>query len=78
MRFPIISPATRSVLLAIIFGMMAASFLHVQGIVDLSYGFARGGALEGALMALTGGLGGYAMLLAFRKLRDLANRAKKQ
>ena len=70
------SPATRSVLLAIICGMMAASVLHVRGIVDLSYGFSRGGVLEGALMALTGGLGGYAILLAFRKLRDLANRSK--
>ena len=72
------SPAIRSVLLAIIFGMMAASFLHVRGIVDLSFGFARGGLLEGASMALIGGLGGLAILLAFRKLRDLANLAKKQ
>ncbi len=72
------SPATRSVLLAIICGMMAASFLHERGIVDLSYGFSRGGLLEGALMALTGGVGGYAILLAFRKLRDLANHAKKR
>lgn len=72
------SPATRSVLLAIICGMMASSFLHVRGVVDLSYGFSRGGLLEGVLIALTGGLGGYAVLLAFRKLRDLANRAKKQ
>jgi len=72
------NPATRSVLLAIIFGMMAASFLHERGIVDLSYGFSRGGLLEGALMALTGGLGGYAILLAFRKLRDLAKHAKKR
>ncbi len=70
------NPATRSVLSAIICGMMAASFLHERGIVDLSYGFSRGGFLEGALMALTGGLGGYAILLAFRKLRDLANRSK--
>ncbi len=72
------NPATRSVLLAIICGMMAASFLHERGIVDLSYGFSRGSLGEGALMALTGGLGGYAILLAFRKLRDLANRAKKR
>lgn len=78
MRVPAISPATRSVLLAIICGMMAASYLHVRGIVDLSYGFSRGGFLEGALIALTGGLGGYAILLAFRKLRDLAKRARKQ
>ncbi len=70
------SPATRSVLLAIICGMMAASFLHVRGIVDLSYGFSRGGILEGALMALTGGLAGYAMLLVFRVLRGLTRRSK--
>ncbi len=70
------NPATRSVLLAIICGMMAASFLHVRGIVDLSYGFSRGGILEGALMALTGGVAGYALLLAFRILRGLVNRAK--
>ena len=70
------NPATRSVLLAVICGMMAASFLHVRGIVDLSYGFPRGGVTEGALMALTGGVAGYAILLAFRKLRNLANRAK--
>ncbi len=78
MRFPVISPATRSVLLAIIFGMMAAAFLHERGVVDLSYGFGRGGVVEGALMALSGGLAGYVLLLTFRKLRDLANRAKKQ
>ncbi len=78
MKFSTIGPAMRSVALAVICGMMASSFLHAQGIVDLSYGFAPGGFAEGALMALTGGLGGYAMLAAFRKLRDLANRAKGQ
>ena len=72
------NPATRSVLLAIICGMMASSFLHERGIVDLSYGFSKGGFLEGALIALTGGLGGYAILMAFRKLRDLANHARKR
>ena len=51
------SPATRSVLLAVVFGMMAASFLHERGIVDLSFGFSQGGILEGALTALIGGLG---------------------
>ena len=68
-------PATRSVLLAIIFGMMAASFLHDRGMVDLSYGFPQGGLPEGALMALTGGLGGLALLLVFRILRGLENRS---
>ncbi len=70
------SPALRSVLLAVIFGMMAAAFLNERGIVDLSYGFPRGGVMEGALMALTGGLGGYVLLFAFRMLRKLASRAK--
>ena len=68
--------ALRSVLLAVVFGMMAAAFLHERGVVDLSYGFASGGILEGALMALTGGLGGYAVLLAFRVLRGLTRRSK--
>ncbi len=70
------SPAIRSVLLAVVFGMMAAAFLHERGVVDLSYGFPSGGILEGALMALTGGVAGYAILLAFRILRGLVNRAK--
>lgn len=57
--------------------MMAATYLDSQGIVDLSYGFAEGGPIEGALMAITGALAGYAVLVAFRKLRDLAARGKK-
>lgn len=56
---------------------MAATYLDSQGIVDLSYGFAEGGPIEGALMAITGALAGYAVLVAFRKLRDLAARGKK-
>ncbi len=71
------SPKTRSVILAMIGGMMAAAYLDNQGIVDLSYGFPRGGFAEGALMAITGSLAGYAVLLAFRKLRDFATRNKK-
>ncbi len=70
------SPPIRSVLLAIVCGMMAAALAHERGMVDLGYGFPRGGFLEGALMALTGGLAGYAVLLVFRKLRALASRAK--
>ena len=57
--------------------MMAATYLDSQGIVDLSYGFAEGGLIEGALMAISGALAGYAMLVVFRKLRDLAARGKK-
>ncbi len=71
------SPAKRSVMLAIIGGMMAAAYLNSKGIVDLSYGFPRGGFAEGALMAITGSLAGYAVLLVFRKLRDFAARDRK-
>ena len=70
------SPTIRSVLLSVICGMMAAAFLHEQGVMDLSFGFASGGIGEGAFMALIGGLGGYAMLLIFRLIMGLANRAK--
>ena len=55
---------------------MAASYLHGQGVVDLSFGFPRGGLAEGALTAITGSVAGYAVLLAFRKLSDLATRRK--
>jgi hypothetical protein len=72
-----LNSAKRSVLLAAVGGMMAASYLHSQGIVDLSYGFAEGGLLEGALMAITGAVAGYVVLLVFRKLRDLTAREKK-
>ena len=68
--------AGRSVLLAIVGGMMAAAYLHSKGIVDLSHGFPRGGLTEGALIAIAGGAAGYAILLAFRKLRDFAARDK--
>ena len=55
---------------------MAASYLDSEGIVDLSYGFPRGGLAEGALIAITGALAGYGILLAFRKLRDFTTRDK--
>ncbi len=70
------SPARRSVVLAVIGGMMAAAYLDSEGIVDLSYGFPRGGFAEGALIAMTGAVAGYLVLLAFRKLRDFATRDK--
>ncbi len=69
-------PARRSVMVAIIGGMMAAAYLHSQGVVDLGYGFPRGGFAEGALMAITGAVAGYAVLLVFRRLRDFATRGK--
>ncbi len=71
-----LSPARRSVVLSMIGGMMAASYLDGEGIVDLSYGFPRGGLAEGALIAITGDVAGYVVLLAFRKLRDFATRDK--
>ncbi len=71
------SPKTRSVILAMIGGMMAAAYLDGRGVVDLSYGFGRGGFAEGALMALTGAIAGYAVLLVFRILRKFATRVEK-
>ena len=70
------SPPRRSVMVAIIGGMMAAAYLHSQGLVDLGFGFPQGGFAEGALMAIIGALAGYAILLVFRKLQDLVNRKK--
>lgn len=67
----------RSVVVAVVGGMMAAAYLHSQGLVDLSFGFPRGGLVEGILMAVTGALAGFAVLLTFRLLRDLAQRLKK-
>ncbi len=71
-----LSPARRSVILSMIGGMMAAAYLDGEGIVDLSYGFPRGGFAEGALIAITGAVAGYGILLVFRKLRDFAARDK--
>lgn len=70
------NPSIRSILLAVVFGMMAAAFLDERGIVDLSFGFTDGGVEEGVFMALIGGLGGYAILLAFRILKGLSNHSK--
>ncbi len=70
------SPERRSDLVAVIGGMMAAAYLDIEGIVDLSFGFPQGGVAEGALMAITGAAAGYAVLFSFRKLRDLATRDK--
>ncbi len=68
------SPERRSVLVAVIGGMMAAAYLDSGDVIDLSYGFPQGGFAEGALMTITGAVAGYAVLLAFRKLRDLVTR----
>ena len=71
------SSKTSSIVLAVIGGMMAAAYLDGRGVVDLGYGFERGGLAEGALMALTGAVAGYAVLLVFRILRKLADRDEK-
>ena len=71
-----LSPARRSVLLSMVGGMMAASYLDSEGIVDLSYGFPKDGFAEGALIAITGAVAGYVVLLVFRKLRTFATRDK--
>ena len=71
------SPERRSVLAAVIGGMMAAAYLDTEGIIDLRFGFPQGGVVEGALIAITGATAGYAVLFSFRKLRDLATRDKK-
>lgn len=70
-------PQRRSVVVAILGGMMAAAYLHSQGVVDLSFGFPRGGFLEGAAMAITGAVAGYAVLFAFRLLRQAGKGWKK-
>ncbi len=67
----------RSLVVAAVGGMMAAAYLHSQGTVDLSFGFPRGGLVEGLIMAVTGAVAGLAVLLTFRLLRDLAQRLKK-
>ena len=63
--------ARLSVILAILGGMMAASYLDSAGAVDLGYGFVRGGFAAGALIAITGAVAGVAVLLVFRLLRGL-------
>ncbi len=71
------SPKRRSLLLAVIGGMMAAAYLDVEGIVDLSFGFPPGGVVAGVLMAISGAAVGCAIMLSFRRLRDLVTRNKK-
>ena len=68
------SPERRSVLIAVVGGMMAAAYLHTEGILDLGFGFPPGGIVEGALMAATGGAAGFAVLFVYRKLRGPVRR----
>ena len=67
----------RSVMLAVIGGMMAAAYLHSRGAVDLSFSFPRGGFAEGAIITITGAVGGYAVLFVFRRLRDVLKRIRR-
>lgn len=75
MGFKMRSPS-RSVMLAVLGGMMATAYLHSSGALDLSFSFPRGGIAEGAIIAMTGGVGGYAVLFVFRALRDLVRRGR--
>ncbi len=68
------NPARRSVLLAVIGGMMAAGYLNSEGLVDLSFGFPPGSLVEGLAMVVVGALAGFVVLLAFRTLRRLGSR----
>ena len=70
-------PETRSILIAVLAGMMAAAYLHSTGRVDLSFGFPDGGLAEGAFIALIGAVGGFAVLLAFRGLKKLVTMGRK-
>ncbi len=70
-------PDIRSLLLAVLAGMMAAAYLDSVGRVDLSFGFPDGGPAEGAVIALIGAAGGFAVLMAFRGLRKLVGQARK-
>lgn len=71
------SPKTRSVILAMMGGMMATAYLDGRGVIDLGYGFERGGFAEGAALALTGAIAGLAVLLVFRVLRNFTARDEK-
>jgi hypothetical protein len=70
-------PETRSIVIAVLAGMMAAAYLDSAGRVDLSFGFPDGGPVEGAFIALIGAAGGAAVLLSFRALRKLFKQNQK-
>ena len=66
-----INPKIRSVLVAMLGGMMAASLLHGEKLIDLGFGFARGGIGEGVSIAIVGAAAGAAILMVFRMLSGL-------
>ena len=63
-----ISGKLRSLLLAMLGGMMAASLLHVRKVVDLGFGFPPNSFGEGAAIAVVGAAAGAAVLVVFRML----------
>ena len=65
------NPKIRSLLVAMLGGMMAASLLHGEKVVDLGFGFARGGLGEGVLIAIFGAVVGAVILVVFRMLSAL-------
>ena len=67
---------SRSVLLAVLGGMMAAAYLHSSGTLDLGFGFPRDGFAEGAIIAISGAVAGWAVLFVFRGLRGLLRRGR--
>jgi hypothetical protein len=72
----IMRPEIRSIVIAILAGMMAAAYLDNAGRVDLSFGFPDGGPVEGTFIALIGAVGGFVVLMSFRGVRKLFQRAR--
>ncbi len=68
------SRPSQPLILAVLGGMMAVAFLHTRGIIDIGFGFPKGGIAEGAIMAAVGGLFGYAVLFLFRLVRNTVRR----
>ena len=64
-------PQTRSIVIAILAGMMAAAYLDNAGKIDLSFGFPDNGPVEGAFISLIGAAGGFAVLFVYRCVRKL-------
>jgi len=65
------NPKIRSLLVAMLGGMMAASLLHGEKVVDLGLGFPRGGLGEGVSIGIVGAAVGAAILMIFRMLSGL-------
>lgn len=70
-------PEIRSIVIAVLAGMMAAAYLDSAGRLDLSFGFPDGGPAEGGFIAIIGAVGGIAVLVTFRGLRKLVRMGRK-